>query len=336
LIKFILSIIHFIGALLILSYQAILCYFNYRKHILPLLKPYKLQNDGSLTKQDFNKINFFGIVAPLVMGFGFSLLKNRKLTKQEKYLLMVTCSSTPLFDDFFDDKNLSINQLHLFYQNISTPKPASHKEALFYKINLLIEPHFATIKEISKPTLEAQMSAQRQGLPAPLSQAELLNIAYNKGGQSSLFYWHVIGTSQSKELDNLVFHSGALLQLTDDIFDVWFDNRDGLQTIATHCASFNSMYNEFNNALMELKTLCKATTIPTYNKRLFLQLQYILHAATLVALEQLRQLKIADNNSPGLHPNLKQYSRQQLVCDMDLWSNKIRWWHFYRQLATQP
>jgi hypothetical protein len=75
-----------------------------------------------------------------------------------------------------------------------------------------------------------------------------------------------------------------------------------------------------------------ALSIHKNKKNDFLQLQNLLLSVGNVAIEQLENLP---TNSDYFLPS--NYTRKQLVCDMELWSNRKKWFYYFskNKMVTQ-
>jgi hypothetical protein len=71
----------------------------------------------------------------------------------------------------------------------------------------------------------------RQARGELLEEAVLTQITREKGGHSVLLFRAVIYKPPSAAEQRALLEFGALIQLCDDIFDVWFDQQQGVQTL---------------------------------------------------------------------------------------------------------
>jgi hypothetical protein len=155
--------------------------------------------------------------------------------------------------------------------------------------------------------------------------AELKTICYDKGAASTLSYWLLIQNQNNNLSENeVVKQSGKLFQLLDDILDIWFDWQEKNYTIATQCVTIQQLKTDWERELNELKKLVHDLSISNSAKREYLQIQFFLLSVGDVALQQLGKL---DNANINFNPS--NYSRKQLVCDMELWQNRWKWFQYF-------
>ena len=160
-------------------------------YLHPFLSKYHIQNDGSLTEYDFEKItNYYGIGSPVLAGEGFARLLSTKIGIKERKLLTLMAAITGLFEDFFDRSNQSHTRINgLMNLSPNTPPQNAH-EKLF--VDLVSE--ILTISEDKKRLYKYAnrvFSAQVLSLKQKHSEAswqDLFDITYKKGGESLLFY----------------------------------------------------------------------------------------------------------------------------------------------------
>ena len=116
------------------------------------------------------------------------------------------------------------------------------------------------------------------------------------------------------------------IQSTDDIFDLWFDLQDVTQTLATNATSIIALENDFKTEWQKLQNAVNQLPVADLHKQKFLTLQWFFFSRTFVAMEQLK--KLTPNNEAFISKN---FSRKQLVCDMEKWNNNIKWVKYFNQ-----
>jgi len=315
---------YFIQIAVGIGWQIAVQYLFYRRQLQPLLKKYFKASDATLPLQDKRRIITYAIYMPVLFGYGFSLLKGEKLSRKERTVMMLFAAATPLFDDFFDEENLSVQDLEKYFFLREKYLPKNSKEALLYQLllqlkELLNDPE--SFVETCYKIFKAQQAALQQQQPERLPVEQLQVLTYDKGGFSALLFWQIIKEHYTPAEFKLIYHSGALLQLTDDVFDVWFDMQDHTQTLATNAASVAYLAAFYKEELNQLKTYALASGASSKQVKDFLRIQYFFFSRTFVALEQLQGLEGAAKG-PFMPQN---FTRKQLVCDMALWRNNYRW-----------
>ena len=130
----------FIRILFQIAQQVVVNYFFYLKYFKQQLHKSLHGSDGSLTAKDIKRMQFFAIFIPVLLGNGFSLIRGKKMSHQERLMIMSFSAATPIFDDFFDDKNLSVNHLENIFIEKENYQPQNSKEKIFIKILLSLQP----------------------------------------------------------------------------------------------------------------------------------------------------------------------------------------------------
>ena len=170
----------------------------------------------------------------------------------------------------------------------------------------------------------AQQAAQQQTLAITLPKEKLRTISFAKCSQSTILFWSLLHEQYTDAEKAVIIQQGHLIQLTDDVFDLWFDIQEGIQTLATNTHSVVELENDFYHEWNQLKKAVAALPIAQRYKTQFLSLQRFFFSRALVALEQLKKLELP--NKKFMPAN---FTRRQLVCDMEKWSNRIKWVKYF-------
>ncbi|MEY4875309.1 MAG: hypothetical protein RL708_458 [Bacteroidota bacterium] len=288
-----------------------------------------------LTKKERKRIVFFGLIVPALMGRSFSLIQGKAITKLQRKMLVLGSAATPIFDDFFDDKNLNIENLKKIISTTNEPyQPIHFKEKIFAALwnemikNVADKKDFLTV---TNKLIDVQSVGFNQ-YHIHSNYDELKNICFNKGAASTLSYWFLIHSENDGAKNKVVEQMGKLYQFLDDILDIWFDNNDQHFTVATNCKSISKLKLDWQKELQLLNNYTLALSIHKNKKNDFLQLQNLLLSVGNVAIEQLENLP---TNSDYFLPS--NYTRKQLVCDMELWSNRKKWFYYFskNKMVTQ-
>ncbi len=302
-----------------LGKEILLCLFIYNKYVSKILPK-------ELTKKERKRILFFGFVVPALMSRSFALIQGKPITKLQRKMLVLGSAATPFFDDFFDDENLSLDNLKKIISPNNSFNPTQFKEKIFATLwhemlkNVADENDFLIV---TNKLIDVQSNGAYQ-FTIESDYAELKNICFNKGAASTLSYWFLINSEHDVKKNLVVEQMGILYQFLDDILDIWFDNNDNHFTVATNCKSVLQLKNDWQFELDKLSNFTSNLSIGKNQKHDFLQLQNLLLCVGNVAIEQLENLP---NQSIEFNPS--NYTRKQLVCDMELWSNRKKWFYYF-------
>lgn len=294
-----------------------------QKKLQPVINDSLQSNDGSIDQVDIDKINhYYGLAVPAVLGEAFCRLKGKEMSEQERWTSTCQGAMTGLFDDFFDKDYLADTAIASMISDENLPyKRSNEKLFRFFFINAL--KHIEEQKIMQDALAEvynAQVRSKKQK-NGSLNTDELLNICYYKGGSSLIFYSTVFFPNATAKELKAFYDLGALMQLANDIFDVFKDRETGIQTIVTDANHIADVRKILQEHLLVAYENCFELH---YSKR---QVQQFLDVLTLgifsrsfVCLHQLEK----NERLTGNKFVVEKYSRKQLICDMDKKTNMIR------------
>ncbi|MBB6458918.1 hypothetical protein [Flammeovirga kamogawensis] len=293
------------------------------------LKKYQY-NDGSLSEKDFQKIrNYYGLAIPGILGTSICQLRGKKMSFKERYTSTYQASITGLVDDYYDEQGMTEARMESFFldpNTITLNNDAEHLGIDLYLKSLKYITNFSELVPYLKDVNSAQSGSMQQQQNLPLSLAALKELTLFKGGSSFLYFRTAF---QHKILDNeieILYLLGGLTQLGNDIFDVYKDRENNIQTLLTTCSSINDVKSVFVLWLTKLKRLLSELNYPERNKRDFWNLYYLgVFSRCFTCLQQLEELEIDDQF------RLSNYTRKELICDMEKWSSIKRALKFYRK-----
>jgi hypothetical protein len=295
-----------------------------RQVIEPIVADARKNNDGSLDEEDINKItSYYGLAVPAVLGEAFCALRGKKMTATER--LACTCQGaiTGLGDDFFDKNRLGEAELMAFLKTPENFKGGTTSEKLFlhfYKTALANAPDAAQMQQALYKVYFAQVQSKLQA-KKELDLAAIKNITLSKGGSSLVFYRTVFTNPMDTAEENMLYKLGGLMQLGNDIFDVYKDAVAGIHTLMTTANRVNDIRNLFIQLLNDGAAEAYTTNYKKADIRLFLNILSIgVFSRCFVCLDHLEKNEAGINGvfSPA------RYSRKQLICDMDTASNKLQ------------
>lgn len=299
------------------------------RYLRPLTRLSLAKNDPSFTQEHARRMRYYARFVPAVSGANYAILGNRAMNDNERLQMTKLSASAAIFDDYFDDKNLSPNTLKEIIDTVDVYVPKNEKEAIFVqllqgvKANTL---HIEACLEIGYKVFDAQVEALLQE-NGNLSQEELRKITFDKGGYSTVMFTYLMDKPEDPIAAAAVYHFGGMIQWVDDIFDLYEDNLAGIQTLATSATDMSQLRKDFEAGLVQLKDLFhQLDYLPKKNILKFLDLQLFFFTRALICLEQFETLQ-AQNNKPF---NANDYTRKQLICDMEKWANIKKWFYYFK------
>ncbi|MCU0375234.1 MAG: hypothetical protein MUF24_07995 [Chitinophagaceae bacterium] len=299
-----------------------------QEHLNPLLQQARLTNDGSLGTEDFKKIeNYYSLAVPAVLGEAWAALRGRPLAPNERYAATMLATTTGLYDDYFENKTLSDDYIENLYrypaqytgQN-SNEKLANYcwREALEKGASAEALTHYAHLVHT------AQIASRRQLLP-DTSLAEIESTTFDKGGYSVLIYLSVLQAPMDALDTEMLYQAGALLQLENDLFDVYKDQRDGIRTLATMAADIAPLRALYLQRWLLVKQAIAHTSHPAAGKARFRRILSAIVARGFVCLDMLATRQ--HQNGGVFNPAV--FTRKQLICDMEKPQNLLKTLYYF-------
>lgn len=286
------------------------------------LAPYKENADGSLEASDFSKItNYYAYGVPAILGTAFGVLRGVPVNDSEREVLTYLGALTGLFDDFFDKKSLSDAEIQELMHIPSADKAGTDSEKLFlhfYNKALMKVSDIDKLKEAFFAVYLAQVESKNQFNDLPYNK--LKGITLKKGGLSLLFYRCAMHNPLQEDERRLLYALGGLMQLGNDIFDVYKDTQAGIRTLPNTTSNINQVRTLFSTLLNEVFQLTQQTSFKQHNKKRFVRMISLGLSRCFVCLDQMERL---ERLSGGEFAPLL-YSRPDLICDMEKPSNVLR------------
>ena len=295
-----------------------------RKKIDPVIAEAAVINDGSLDEADLKKIRgYYGLAVPAVLGEAFCVLRGKNMTAAERLSSTSQGAMTGLGDDFFDRQRLSDAGVKALVENPGEQSGNTASEKLFlhfYTRALSLAPDPAAMKQQLLKVFHAQLMSKQQK-KGGLNYEVIKDITLRKGAESVLFYRTAFGHPMGKGEEKALYALGGLMQLSNDIFDVYPDLQDNVDTLVT-TAKYIHELRAFYLALLQIgQTAAYRSGYPAANVKRFLEILTIgIFSRCLVCLDQLE--KNEKRSGREFKPHL--YKRKDLVCDMDTAINKWR------------
>lgn len=295
-----------------------------REKIDPVIAEVARLNDGSLDEADLKKLRgYYGLAVPAVLGEAFAALRGKKVTASERLCSTAQGAMTGLGDDFFDRQRLSDAGVKALVEDPGAQNGNTASEKLFlrfYTTALSLAPDPTAMQQQLLKVFHAQLMSKQQK-KGGLNYEVIKDITLRKGAESVLFYRTAFGHPMEKGEEKALYALGGLMQLSNDIFDVYPDLQDNVDTLVTttkHIHELRSLYL----ALLQIgQAAAYRSGYPAANVKRFLDILSIgIFSRCLVCLDQLEKNEKRSGNE--FKPLL--YKRKDLVCDMDTALNKWR------------
>lgn len=163
-------------------------------------------------------------------------------------------------------------------------------------------------------------TAGRQQNDQALPAEELQRLTAEKGGCSVLLFRRLLNHPLPEAEKEALFQFGALVQLCDDIFDLWFDRQNGIATLATLLAEQNELpllQQRFDRQTAITIHAFRQTPYPRFRVETALRAVHFLVSITRVCLDRYRDLQKKRGTLPL-------DDRHAMVVDMEQTWNRLR------------
>lgn len=276
---------------------------------------------AELTKNEKLRLHKYGLHVPLFIGESFCTLRGSKLIENERTAITCLGCMTGLFDDLFDEQNYSDSFIRNLVEN--PVKNQAHPPQItvlidLYHLFLSNTPHKSNAKALMLRVFDAQVASRLQ-TKATLTPDEIETITYNKGGFTMQLYRRAFAGTVSETEDALFYQLGAIGQLENDLFDIYNDYSQGINTLATVSSNMAWLQTKYTSLRDSIFNLIEQTAFESRNKKQFKQLCALIIARGEVAITQLHRLAKKTNNQFCI----EKYQRTELVCDMEKTKNRV-------------
>jgi hypothetical protein len=252
---------------------------------------------------------------------GFCRLRGNKIEDNEIKAIVNISALAPLYDDFFDKVDMPSEKINALVNTPFTYQSTSSIENLFLEFSKRIHASIQDVPfylENAKRVFNAQHNSKKLVSENSLSWEKVKQIAFEKGASTVICMCNMLNKKLSVHEEKLMFQLGGVAQYLDDLFDLREDFIEGRQTLANPLVKVIDKRKSFNREVSIFKSILKDVDYEQSNKKAFLfPITYIL-GATLLTLDRYAFLE----KSTGGIFKIQEYSRNDLVVDMDKLSNR--------------
>jgi len=167
-----------------------------------------------------------------IVGYFIECITNKPLSQNSKKNLIISGALTPIFDDYFDSINTSVESINLKIKVKDLTNSLRFDEAS--------RSFFSILQEKTSHTefaghLESAIHWQIESTKQKTTKDTLIleEITINKGGSAFTFFASCTDYNLKEKQINAVYNFGAFIQLVDDIFDIYQDEKEGINTLAS-------------------------------------------------------------------------------------------------------
>ncbi|WP_156152324.1 hypothetical protein [Flammeovirga sp. OC4] len=296
--------------------------FFIKRHLIPQLKPFFENSDHTLTATDYKKITrYYGLIVPAILGELICFLRKEKMTFEERKYSTYQCSLTGLVDDFFDIQEYTLDEVR---QMVSFEKPPINSSEKLSEFLHRESVHFYNTREGYLKSLDdvlcVQEDSRQQFHQGVLNKEQLLDLTIRKGGESFLYFIRLYLKKVTPQDDDFFYLLGGITQFSNDIFDLYEDLQENVDTLLTTSTSIKEVKNLYYSLIRQLFEKSTDTSFQKIGS--FLEFYSIgVFNRCVICLDQYESLQ---KSSPSGIFQPKLYSRSDLICDMEKPSNLIR------------
>ncbi|AZQ61529.1 hypothetical protein EI427_04585 [Flammeovirga pectinis] len=287
------------------------------------------KSDTSLSEKDFIKIkSYYGLAITGILGTSICLLRGKKMSFKERYTSTFQASITGLVDDYYDEQGMTEERMQTFFLQPKNVIPKNDAERLGINLYLKSLKYISNFSEL-EPYLTDVNKAQAESVAqynSEITFSTLKALTLFKGGSSFSYFRTAYKNKVLDKEAEMFYLLGGITQLGNDIFDVYKDRENNVSTLLTTCTSINDVKDIFTLWLTQIKALLLGLGYPDKNKEEFWNLYYLgVFSRCFTCLEQLEKLEIENQFK------LSQYTRKELICDLEKWSTFKRALCFYKE-----
>lgn len=258
------------------------------------------------------------------LGTVFCVLRGRPRNHPELVRFARLAALACFFDDLIDTAEVQDNPLSSgendpeeFGRNADPSGRALHLLHQLYPT--LPQADLAEFKTYLQRVFDLETAGRQQQQKQPGIE-EVARLTAEKGAYSVLLFRRLLPEPLTDSERRALFELGSLIQLCDDIFDLWFDRRNGTVTLATMLAGENKL-NQLNSRFDQQLDACIAAFRhipgPATRTETAVRIVHFLAGTTRVCLRHYQHLQ-------KKHGTLPLNDRRAMVVDMDRWKNRRR------------
>ena len=325
------NLLTYIRALIKVKYEiGVQKKFNHA-FLIPYMKTLEEKYDGIFPPPQVKKIlNYYGLFIPSILCASYKRLYGKKLTEEERKRVTLFGILTPVGDDLFDIDKMDADSIRTITFNPESFNATTFSSKVAKEIqSFLLQnvPNKSEYIHASKDVFEIQLETIKQTNPS-ITQKEIEEITYAKGGYSVIIYHQTLNENASPEMLKALFNIGALMQFANDCFDIYKDIHDGIFTLASRCPDYGEIKELYLQQVKEANRSVRELPYPVKRKNEFLVIMHAIIAQGLVAIDQMMRLQ----NQLGEPVDCFQRKRKDLITDMQKPRNIARWMYYAYKL----
>lgn len=253
----------------------------------------------------------------------FTRLHGRDTNANERKRLVYYFVMASVYDDFFDNKLLTDEQLESITIDYAHYSPQTFEEKVFlYLHRFLVESvkNHSGYQTAYRELYRAQKDSLKQ-FDVSITDEKLKSITHRKGGYSVLMCRYYLDIDASDAEERCWYLLGTLIQLSNDLYDIYKDLKEGIQTLPGRVRDYREAALFFNEQADALKKQISLLHFSGNRKKEFSFFMASVYVLGFMAIENLQRLQ----GKNGTLPALSSLPRKELIIDMEKTGNRLRW-----------
>jgi len=291
--------------------------------------------DGKFDKKTLEKIVKRYSIQQHFINDSFSSLFGRNNIEKEKERNLLYFIMVSVYDDFFDDKTLTIDEIDSIFYHPETFNPQTFFEKVFIYTHTRLLNDVADKAQYFKD-FEGLHIAQKDSLEQfnpNVTDEALLSITTRKGGYCLLMCRHYLDTPYLPAADATWYALGGVIQLTNDLYDIYKDMQEGIITLAVRAKQYEAIYALYAKHAEALNETIRQLPVSHARKMDLSIILNVIAAFGYVALDNLKRLQ-ANNSNNSILPVFDALPRKELIIDMEKNINRYKLLKFTYQNAS--
>ncbi len=292
----------------------------------------ELKFDGKFDQKTLEKVVKRYSIQQHFINDSFSSLYGRNNNANEKERNLLYFIMVSVYDDFFDDKTLTLEQIDSIFYHPEAFAPQTFFEKVFIYTHTRLLNDVADKAQYFKD-FEGLHIAQKDSLEQfnPLvSDEALLSITTRKGGYCLLMCRHYLDTPYLPEADATWYALGGVIQLTNDLYDIYKDMQEGIITLAIRAKQYEAIFALYHKHAQALNESIRQLPVKSKRKSDLSIILNVIAAFGYVALDNLARIQ---GNKASL-PAFESLARKELIIDMEKNTNRFKLLKFTYQNAN--
>ncbi|RXK86152.1 hypothetical protein [Filimonas effusa] len=263
----------------------------------------------------------YGLYNPMICD-AFGRLHGRLTTDAEKERLIHYFICSSLFDDFTDHGTISEAQLLSLSFCPEDHKAVSFDEKAFQQSHLLLWNYVAdkpAYEKVTKALYKAQLLSKEQH-NSQLPDETLLDITFTKGGYSVLLCRYYLDLPANATEEACWYRIGTIIQLTNDLFDIYKDLADNIDTLPNRMTNAYVFEQFFREQMGKMDGLIRQLPYGRQRIQGFRLAMSGIYGLGLVAIDQLKAIQ----GDQLQLPDFGSLPRKALIVDMEKTRNLVK------------